>query len=166
MSARIAWERVLFLLNFVALVAAMLFIWRMVPWMTETAWLRYPLQPVPVLITATDALPLEGDLATYRNGDAVHVLMTRCNDWPTERGYFVTRHLVNSATGKRYPMKSEGGVSVLPGCTTAANASSTLRDDLDLAPGIYHVEAVSEIAGTILSWSVTWKSGDFRLVND
>ena len=115
----------------------------------ERPYLSYANLPLPVLSP------------TVKPGEAVRLLVKRCNTEDGPRAYNVARTLVplyGDGNGLPYVIPASAA-TVLPGCTTVESQLNVIP--AGVPPGRYYIDGVAEVRGTFRSFVVGWQSQPF-----
>lgn len=123
-----------------------------VPW-ALTLWTPPPLvyRNVPFPVLTARAYP----------GDMLPLLVDRCVYGNAPLIYTFTRMLVPDEPGRPGIVMSASGSMAPPGCLTVESRLTELPDLI--APGRYHLEAITTIGGTWKTWQIPWRSEVFEV---
>lgn len=128
-----------------AVVALALYLWAAY---LERPWLSY------------QALPWEV-IEPVHPGEAVRVVVLRCNDTSAKRTYRVTRTLQNVDTGEAYVLPASE-VDIEPGCHREVSRLSVVPKDA--AEGTYVLGGFGLAKGRLIEHRVPWSTQRFEVV--
>jgi hypothetical protein len=114
----------------------------------ETPYLRYTNSPFPAA-------------GPVRAGEAVQLVVERCNDSGRHRGYMVSHQLRNLDTGM-VTILPDALVMIEPGCTTAISRLNVIPSGTE--PGRYRVTGRATVHGFFSQHDVTWESQAFTVL--
>jgi hypothetical protein len=114
----------------------------------ETPYLRYGNSPFPA------AGPVKA-------GEAVQLVVERCNDSDRTRGYLVSHQLQNLDTGM-VTILPDALVMIEPGCTHAISRLNTIPNGT--APGRYRVNGRATVHGFFAQHEIAWASQPFDVL--
>jgi hypothetical protein len=114
----------------------------------ETAWLRYVNSPFPAA-------------GPVRAGEAVQLVVERCNDGTRTRGYMVSHQLQNLDTGM-VTILPDALVMIEPGCSTAISRMNVIPSGTE--PGRYRVTGRATVHGFFAQHDVPWASQAFTVL--
>ena len=112
----------------------------------EQPFLSYGNLPFPVLTPKV------------KPGEAVSILVIRCNSDNRTRSYLLSHTLVGGQLKIILPANS---VSLDPGCRKEVSAVNVIP--IGTSPGVYRVEGFAEVQGTIRASSIHWESESFEV---
>jgi hypothetical protein len=114
----------------------------------EKPYLRYVNSPFPA------AGPVKA-------GEAVQLVVERCNDGSRTRGYLVSHQLRNLDTGM-VTILPDALVMIEPGCTTAISRLNVIP--AGTTPGRYRVTGRATVHGFFAQHEVAWESQPFEVL--
>lgn len=114
----------------------------------EQPYLRYLNSPFPAAGPA-------------RAGEAVQLVVERCNDSGRNRGYMVAHQLQNLDTGM-VTILPDAMIMIEPGCATAISRLNLIPSGT--APGRYRVTGRATVHGFFAQHEVSWASQPFQVL--
>lgn len=97
----------------------------------------------------------------FKAGDIVPLFVGRCNNTDVVRSYSLARSLRN-VHSNIYSAMPDAYISAPPGCSEGVQRIHRLPTDLP--PGRYQLFGGAQILGMVKSFSVSWESQEFEVV--
>lgn len=144
------WTMFFRVLNFACIVLMLGFTIVMGRLLSEDPWLSYPHQPF--------VLPAH----EYRPGEQVTFPVERRNS-DTREHVYATSHRLVCAGRPEVMLAGTPPVSIDMGLTISTSAINTIPKDTPVG-SLCHFRGVAEINGQMLSWTVGWRTEEFRVV--
>ena len=107
-------------------------------------------------------LPLKVMTPSVKPGERVLLTVVRCNSDMRTRTYTLSHLLVPTDKRMRVVVLDATSAQISPGCTEGISPVNLVP--VGTPAGEYHVEGISEVAGTITTFLVGWRSESFKVV--